>query len=59
MKLEWETFQVSDPIKGTKLVSQLSPDELRNELCYAIDYIDKLVALRDEAIAALKRPIGD
>ena len=59
MKLKWDTFQVSDPIKGTKLVSQLSTDELRDELCYAIDYIDKLVALRDEAIAALRRPIVD
>jgi hypothetical protein len=53
-ELNWKEFQVSNPKFGVKLVSELTEEQAKTELCIAIDLIEKIVECNQNAIEISK-----
>lgn len=49
-KKDWKEFQVCNPDFGTKLVSELTEEQAKNELCVAIDILERVLECNKKAI---------
>ena len=58
MKKDWKTYQVNIPGKGSKLISELTLMEARNELCECIDILEKVLECNQQAINIAKGDEG-